>query len=125
MPYSPDLSRRDDPQTSAAAADYVTGQGLDLTHEFRILAVLRAMPEGGTGKEIAAAVMKRFRVRTTSVQVMRRMRSLLDHERAFRRHDPDEPWVKDSRGRTVANWQRREGQAIHFLTRGDMPLFGE
>lgn len=125
MPHSRDLSRRDDPLTSHAAADYVTGQGLDLTHEARILAVLRLMPDGGTGSEIAAAVTERFRVPTDQVQVMRRMRKLLDRDDAFRRLDPDEPWIEDSRGRKHANWQRRDGQAIHWLTPGDMPLFGE
>ena len=115
-PYSPDLSHRDDPATSNDAAAVAVASGTVATHEAAILAVLRTMPRGGTGKEIAWGIQCHFKgVQMTNVQVMRRMRSLLARGQVFRRRDP----VRLDR------WRSRDGQVLHFAKRGDMPLFGE
>ena len=117
MGYSRDLSARDDPQTSAEAADAAANEGIVDTHEWRILTVLRTyggLP-GWTGKEIAAAVSERWGEPMTNVQVMRRMVVLVARGQIFRRRDPNDP----------NRWRRRDGQVLHFATRGDMPLFGE
>jgi len=126
MPYTPDLSHRDDPETSNDAAGLALADGTVATHEAAILAVLRTMPRGGTGKEIAGAVSVKWkRLQMTNVQVMRRMVALDTRGQVHRRLDPDHPWRLDSRGRRVPNHLRRDGQVLHFATRGDMPLFGE
>lgn len=118
-PYSPYLARKDDPATSSEAADEAVGTNLVSGHEKMILYVLRWMPNGGTGTEIAQAIRQRFGVRAsdmTNVTVMRRMRFLLDIELVHRRRD------------TRGHWLRRERETVHFLgpkPKGDLPLWGE
>ena len=105
-PYTAPLARDDDPATSAAAADRVSSDGTVDTHERLILAALRAAwPKGLTGTELAA------RVGLTQVQVMRRVRALLDRGAIHR--------LRDHRRQLV----RRDGQTIHCHGRGDMLLF--
>ena len=121
MPYSSPLARRSDPGTSAAAADRAEAEGRIDSDEWQILSVLREMPRGGTGSEIAARISERFHRTMTNVQVMRRMRQLIDNAQVFRRADPSPPLE----GAGSLPWLKRDGQVVHFIARGDMPLFGE
>ena len=111
-PFSSPLSRRSDPRTSAEAAERVSDDGTVDTHEWRILTVLREMPRGGTGSEIAAAITRRYRVQMTNVQVMRRMRALLDRGQVHRRLDP-----------RTGRYIRRGGETVHYYGSGECPLF--
>jgi len=115
MPFSPDLSHRDDPQTSGEAADAAANEGLVDTHEWRILTVLRSPTGRGgwTGKELAAAITERWGVATTNVQVMRRMGALVARDQAHRLRDTKHP----------DRWRRRDGQVLHFYGESDLPLF--
>jgi len=124
-PYDRDLAHRDDPATSDEAAEAASRDGLVDTHEWRILTVLQGMPLGGTGKEIAAAITDRWKVPMTSVQVMRRMRALLDRNQVYRRLDANQPYKLDAHGRRVPNWRRHDGQVLHYLTPFEMPLFDQ
>ena len=135
MPYSPSLARRDDPSTSADAASAAEAAGIIDTHEWRILQVLREMPQGGTGSEIAARISAAYHEHTTNVPVMRRMIDLLGHKQIHRRVDPA------ATAKAKANYERRTslglrvgrrpgliyhkrgGETLHWLGSGDMPLF--
>ena len=123
-PYSPDLSHRDDPATSNDAAAVAVASGTVATHEAAILAVLRTMPRGGTGKEIAGEVNRQFKhLRMNQVQVMRRIGVLVRRRQAHYRVNPCQPWRLNSKGRTVPNYLRRDGQRVHGYGDSDLPLF--
>jgi len=113
-PYSPPLCRDSDPPTSGEAAGLAIAEGVVATHEGAILAVLAEMPDGGTGREIANEVRRRFKLPLNNVQIMRRMRTLLDGGLVERRGNPIEPWRFDHKGRRVPNYLRRDGQMLHF-----------
>ena len=110
MAQSSPLARRTDPQTSHDAALRAV-KGLVKSQEARILRVLKAMPDGGTGKEIAEA-MTNWALHFSNVQVMRRMRALLDKGLVRRRPNADD-----------SAWRSRDGQVIHYYVPSDMPLF--
>ena len=115
MPHRPFLSRGSDGSTSSDAADAAVATGLAETHEQGILDVLAEMPHGGTGSEIAARLSCRLGYDVTNVQIMRRMATLLARGAVHRRPDPANP----------KRYVRHDGELIQFLTRGDLPLFGE
>ena len=104
-PYSSPLCRDSDPPTSGEAAGLAILDGTVATHEGAILAVLEEMPDGGTGREIAYQVRHRFKLPLNSVQVMRRMRALLDDGLVERRRNP----------LAEGAFLRRDGQCLHFL----------
>lgn len=110
-PFSSPLARPTDPETSAAAADRAESEGRIDTDEWQILTVLREMPQGGTGSEIAAKIRSRFHRPMTNVPVMRRMAELLGNGQAHRRRDP-----------RTGKHLRRGGEALHWFGRGDCPL---
>ncbi len=135
MPAEAALSHRHDPDTSGAAADAVQASGLADDHESLILEALADMPDGGTGKEIAAAIRRRYRhFRIDSVAVMRRMKQLIANNEVYR-------WLDDvATDRAVALWnalkdsgqrvgvkpsilRKRDGQVIHYLAPDFGPLF--
>jgi len=116
-PYSNPLCRDTDPQTSGEAAGLAILDGTVATHEGAILAVLAEMPDGGTGREIAYEVRRRFKLPLNSVQIMRRMWPLVERGEVERRVDPREPWRLDHKGRRVPNHLRRDGQILHFRIR--------
>jgi len=115
MPYGTFLSGKHDPSTSSDAADAAVATGLAESDEQLILDALRERPHGATGKEIAARISARLGYGLTNVQVMRRMSALLARGKVHRRPDPANP----------KRFVRHDGQLLHFLTRGDCPLFGE
>ena len=122
-PYDGYLAHAHDPATSDEAAEAASRKGLIDSHEWRILTVIKRMPLGGTGKELAAAIAERWRVPMTSVQVMRRMLPMVERHQVFRRPDPNQPYRLDARGRRVPNWLRRDGQVLYYRTPYEMPLF--
>jgi len=125
MPCSPFLSRKTDPSTSADAADAAVDSGLADSHEQLILAALRDHPHGLTGSEIANRISARIHTHVSNVQVMRRMSTLHAQGRVHNRPDPAKPYRFLRDGTKVTNHLRHGRELLHFLTRGDAPLFGE
>jgi len=135
VPYSSSLARPSDPETSSAAATAAEADGRIDTDEWRILQVLREMPRGGTGSEIAARISARYQRPMTNVQVMRRMADLLGNRQVHRRPDVKASHKANAhyaylagRGRAPRRrpgiiYLRRGGETLHWLGSGDMPLF--
>jgi len=141
VPYSSSLARPSDPETSSAAATAAEADGLIDTHEWRILQVLREMPKGGTGTEIAEAVRSRWGVRREidfcKHTVCRRFAGLLSSSRIHRRVDGAATAKakanyerRKARGLRVGRrpgpvYLRRGGETIHYFGAGDFPLCPE
>ena len=114
MPYSPFLSGRDDPTTSSDAADAAVDGGLVKTHEERIVAVLKAAPQGLTGHEIAMRIQERFKAQMTNTQVMRRITQLVADDKVHRRPDPAKPYRRLADGTRVTVYVRHNGELLTF-----------
>lgn len=117
MPYTPDLARASDPETSAEAAGRAIASGTVARHDAWILDALQlARGAGATGSELAAAINRQHGTSLTNVDVMRRMYVLCRSGQVHRRPDPS--------GRR--QYLARGGETLHWLgTRpGQQTLFG-